>query len=159
MAFQTPFCFKETKPNDCNFFQSPSWSSSKISTFRLFKFSKATGGHVLWVMSHFRKTSIYDLNTVHTYAICIYYGSEFYDKIFAYKFFSESAYANFQISISSKMRGRNIFRLHIRIQNKILHRMIWIAMGLSVIRPRKDGIYWIGSFTPTQSTLIAPRVL
>ena len=28
MAFQTPFCFVDTKTNDCNFF--PSWSSSKI---------------------------------------------------------------------------------------------------------------------------------
>ena len=54
--------------------------------------------------------------------------------------FSESAYANFEISISSKMREGNILRPHIRIQNKILHRMIWIDMGLSVIRPRKDGI-------------------
>ena len=40
----------------------------------------------------------------------------------------------------SKMRGRYIFRPHIRNWNKILHQMICIGMGLSVIRPRKDGI-------------------
>ena len=39
-----------------------------------------------------------------------------------------------------KCVGVIFFRPHIRIQNKILHRMIWIDMGLSEIRPRKDGI-------------------
>ena len=37
-----------------------------------------------------------------------------------------------------KCVGVIFFRPHIRIQNKILHQMIWIHMDLSVIRPRKD---------------------
>jgi len=46
-----------------------------------------------------------------TYAIYIYYDSEFYDDFFANKILRPRkfyAYANFQISIFSKMRGRNI---------------------------------------------------
>ena len=57
MAFQTPFCFMDTKPNDCKFCSSPSWSSSKINTFWLFKFKKTTCGRELWIMAHFLKHS------------------------------------------------------------------------------------------------------
>ena len=49
----------------------------------------------------------------HTYAICIYYDSEFYDISFAHKI----------------------------LANEILHQMIRIGMGFSLIRLRKDDFF------------------
>ena len=51
---------------------------------------------------------IYDSYMSQTYAICIYYESEFYGDFFQRKF-SEPAHAKFQIPIFSQMRGRDIF--------------------------------------------------
>ena len=159
MAFQTPFCFVDTKPNDCKFCPSSSWSSSKITTFRLFRFEKITCGRELWVMVHFWKTSIYESQTAHTYTICIYYDSKFYDNLFAHKNVPTPPTQIFKYRFSLKCVGVIFFRPHIWIQYKILHRIICISMGLSVMRLRKGGFFWTGSFSPTQSPWVAPRIL
>ena len=159
MAFQTPFSFGGYKIEWLQIFLYfiiilvKSWP---MSAFQILE------NHVWsWVMSH--GSFLKNLDLLLTYDSHIYDTHILWFTILRQFFrpqnFSESAHANFQISIFSKMRGRNIFRPHIRIQNKILHQMIWIHMGLSVIRPRKGVFFWNGSFTPTQSTWVAPRVL
>ena len=65
----------------------------------------------------------------------------------------------FKYRFSLKWGGVIFFIPHIRIQNKILHQMICIGTGLSVIRRRKGGFFRTGLFSPTQSTWVAPRVL
>ena len=110
-------------------------------------------------MAHFWKTLIFDSYVDQTNAICISCGSEFNDNFCANKNFPNPPTQILKYWFSLKCVDVIFFRPHIRIQNKILHQMIWIHMDLSVIRPRKGVFFWKGSFTPTQSTWVAPRVL
>ena len=65
----------------------------------------------------------------HTYAIYIYYDSELNPSmpIFKYRF-------------SVKYVGFIFFRPHIRIKNKMLHQLICIGMGYSVIYAKANSI-------------------
>ena len=131
MAFQTPFYFVDTKPNDCKFFSSSSWSSSKINTFRLFKFERAISGRVLWVMAHFWKTSIYESHMAQTYAICKYYDSEFYDNFFAHKIFPTPPTQIFKYRFSLKCVGVIFLDLIFELRIKFCigwYALVWVFL-------------------------------
>ena len=87
------------------------------------------------------------------------YDSEFFGNFFAHIIFPNPPTQNFKFRFTQKCVGVLFSRSHTRIQNKILHQMIWIGMGLSILRLRKGGFFLTGSFTPTQTTIVAPRVL
>ena len=130
-----------------------------MNTSRLFKFPKTNGGHEIWVMGHFWKTLIFDSYIAQTNAICIYCESEFYDNFFVNKNFPNPPTQIFKYWFSLKCVGVIFFRPHIRIQNKILHQMICVDIGLSEIRLRKGGLIEIHLFTPTQSIWVYRRSL
>ena len=110
-------------------------------------------------MGHLWEILIYDSYVAQTNAICIYYESEFYDNFFANKNFPNPPTQILKYRFSLKCVGVIFFRLHIRIQNKILHQMICVDIGLSEIRTRKGGLIEIHLFTPTQSIWVYCRSL
>ena len=136
--FKRYFCLADTKSNDCKMFCISSWFSSKIDPCRLFNFSKTTCSGELWVMAHFWKISIYDSHMAYTYTIRIYNDSEFYGDFFAYKVFLNLPTQIFKYRFSLKCVSVIFFWPEIIwSRDKILNQMIWINMGLIVIRQRK----------------------